>query len=224
MKRLRPLARLILLAAAVAVAGGVALAQDAPPAPADSPEAPEREDESADPAAQIPMSRYGEVAQENIAAMRTALDKAQVELKTAREKRDAVEFTCVNENVTAMKGILKVAEEAVEALREALESNDTGRARYEFRKIHVSKRKMDDLLTAAINCVGADATASNTSVDMAIDPDLADFDPYYGDPSFFYDPTTTLIAGDTGVIGEEDPPDVRPPPVSDNGQGEDDEG
>lgn len=211
MKRWRRNTLLVVLA----LFGGVALAQEAAEAGAsDAPEAPAREDGSEDPAAQVAPSRYVEVSQESVSAMRTALTKGLDELKMAREKRDAVELTCVNENVTAMKGILRVAEDAVVSLQEAMSANDSERGRYEFRKIHVSKRKMDELLTAAINCAGADVTSSNTTVTMEVDPDLATIDPYYGDTSFFFDPTVALLEGDTGIIQEEDPPTVRPPTVS----------
>ncbi|MBI1947379.1 MAG: hypothetical protein HYS27_16920 [Deltaproteobacteria bacterium] len=212
MQRWRTAAPVHLLAALLAMAGGVALAQGAADAPkGDTPEAPAREDAADDPAAQVAPGRYVDVAQENVGAMRVALSKGLEELKMAREKRDAVELTCVNENVTAMKGILRVAEDSVVALQEAMSANDSERGRYEFRKIHVSKRKMDELLTAAINCAGADVTSSNTSVTMEVDPDLANIDPYYGDTSFFFDPTTALVEGSTGIVQEEDPPNVRPP-------------
>ena len=146
--------------------------------------------------------------------MRTSLTKGLDELKDARSKKDAVQLTCVNEQVTAMKGILRVSEDAMVALQEALAGNDTEHSRYEFRKIQVSKRKMDDLLQAAVNCAGAEATESNTSVEMEIDPSLAIIDPYYGNPGFFFDPSTVLVSGDTGQIGHQDPPTVRPPPAS----------
>ena len=176
-------------------------------------EAPVQEDADAeDPAAGIPSARYLDVAQESTASMRSSLTKGLEELKQAREKKDAVELTCVNEQVTAMKGILRVSEDALVSLQEAQSANDTERARYEFRKIQVSKRKMDDLLQAAINCAGAEASSSNTSVEMEVDPNLAIIDPYYGDPGFFFDPSTTLVDGNTGIVAEEDPPEVRPPP------------
>lgn len=195
----------------LALSGGVALAQEGGPAPADAPEAPAREDGSEDPATQVASSRYVDVAQENVGAMRTALSKGLEELKMAREKRDAVELTCVNENVTAMKGILRVAEDAVVSLQEAMSANDSERGRYEYRKIHVSKRKMDELLTAAINCAGADATSSNTTVTMEVDPELAVVDPYYGDTSFFYDPSAALVEGEGGLVEEEGNPEPIPP-------------
>lgn len=195
----------------LALSGGVALAQEGTPAPADTPEAPAREDGSEDPASQVAPSRYVDVAQENVGAMRTSLSKGLEELKMAREKRDAVELTCVNENVTAMKGILRVAEDAVVALQEAMSGNDTERGRYEYRKIHVSKRKMDELLTAAINCAGADATSSNTTVTMEVDPELAVVDPYYGDTSFFFDPSSALVEGEGGLVEDEGLAEPPPP-------------
>lgn len=209
---------------ALLLMGSTALAapQDAGEAPSGASEtsapaltAPTQEEEDAeDPAAGVPSAKYLDVAQESVASMRSSLTKGLEELKQAREKKDAVELTCVNEQVTAMKGILRVSEDAFVSLQEAQSANDTERARYEFRKISVSKRKMDDLLQAAINCAGAEASSSNTSVEMEVDPNLAIIDPYYGDPDFFFNPSTTLIEGDSGVIGDEDPPDVRPPPAS----------
>lgn len=175
-----------------------------------------QEDEDADdPAAGIAPARYLAVAQESVASMRNSLTKGLEELKSAREKKDAVELTCVNEQVTAMKGILRVSEDAYVSLQEAQSANDTERSRYEFRKIQVSKRKMDDLLQAAINCAGAEASSSNTSVEMEIDPSLAIIDPYYGDPGFFFDPSTTLVDGTTGNIGDEDPSNPVPPSSAD---------
>lgn len=206
---------------ALLLLGGTALAapQDAgdestaPPSAALA--APTQEEEDAeDPTAGVPSAKYVPVAQESVGSMRSSLTKGLEELKAAREKKDAVELTCVNEQLTAMKGILRVSEDALVSLQEDQSANDTERARYEFRKIQVSKRKMDDLLQAAINCAGAEATSSNTSVEMEVDSSLAIIDPYYGDPDFFFDPTTTLIDPDTGIIGDEDPPDVRPPPAS----------
>jgi hypothetical protein len=179
-------------------------------------DAPAQEDRAADdPAAQVPSTKYLEVAQESLSVMRSNLTKGLDELKDAREKKDAVQLTCVNEQVTAMKGILRVSEDAIVSLQEALSAADTERARYEFRKIQASKRKMDDLLQAAVNCAGAEATESNTSVEMEVDPNLAIIDPYYGDPSFFFDPASTLVGADTSILGDEDPPTVRPPPASD---------
>jgi hypothetical protein len=57
------------------------------------------------------------------------------------------------------------------------------------------------------------STESTTSIDYSEDPDYLAIDPYYGDDSFFYDPSDDLVTGDTD-LGERDPPNVRPPPAS----------
>src|SRR3712207_6625946 len=92
----------------LALGGTVALAQgEAPPAAPVAEAPPQEEVNEDDPAAQVPAARYLEVAQDSVGAMRTALSKGLDELKEAREKKDAVQLTCVNEQVTAMKGILR---------------------------------------------------------------------------------------------------------------------
>jgi hypothetical protein len=195
----------------------LALAQDpgsaSPPAPGGDLQQGATNDEE-DPANAVPQSKYLEVAQQSVDSMKADLSRGLDQLRQAREKKDAVMLTYVNEQVTAMKGILRVSEDALVSLQEALTANDTERARFEFRKIQVSKHKMDDLLQAALNAAGAEATESNTSVQMEVDPSLTTVDPYYGDPSFFYDPSTQLETGTTGGIPQEDPPTVRPPPAS----------
>jgi hypothetical protein len=176
--------------------------------------APAASDDEDDPAASVAPARYIEVASESLATMRTSLTRGLDELKNARENKDAVELTCVNENVTAMKGILRVSEDALVSLQEADGAKDGARARHEFRKIQVSKGKMDDLLQAALNCTDADTTTTNTSVVLEVDESLATIDPYYGDTSFFFDPASALVEGEASII-DEDPPEVRPPPSSD---------
>jgi hypothetical protein len=146
--------------------------------------------------------------------MRNAMTKGLDELREARDAKDAVRLTCVNEQVAAMKGLLRVSEDAIVALQEAQSGSDTERARYEFRKIYVSKHKMDDLLQAAVNCAGAESSSTETTVEMEVDPAVANVDPYYGNPEFFFDPQEAIVDGDSGIVGGEDPPTVRPPPAS----------
>jgi len=205
------------LALVTLLGAGLAFAQEAPVSSvpgvnnADPSASLQKDSDEEDPANAVPSTKYLETAQSSVESMRASLTKGLDELKDAREKKDAVQLTCVNEQVTAMKGILRVSEDAMVSLQEALAANDTERSRYEFRKIQVSKRKMDDLLQAAVNCAGAEATESNTSVQMEIDPNLATIDPYYGDPSFFFDPSSSLVEGGTGTLQGDDPAEPIPP-------------
>lgn len=199
--RLRP----VLLVAALG-AGSFVLAQGTP---ADLKAAAKGEDDAAD---DTPAGKYAEEANEALSAMRVSLQKGLDEVKKARDEKDALRLTCVNEPVTAMKGVLRVAEDANVDLAEAIATSQTAQARREFRKIKKSKARMDNLLSEAQNCAGADSSVSTTSVEVTIDEDVIAIDPYYGSPDFFFDPSDALVDGDTDDLGDNDP--LRPPPAS----------
>lgn len=165
-----------------------------------------------DDADNTPAGKYAEEANEALSSMRVSLQKGLDEVKKARDEKDALRLTCVNEPVTAMKGVLRVAEDANVDLAEAIATSQTAQARREFRKIKKSKARMDNLLSEAQNCAGADSSVSTTSVEVTIDEDVIAIDPYYGNPDFFFDPSDALVDGDNGDLGEDDP--LRPPPAS----------
>lgn len=160
-----------------------------------------------------PPERYGPEAGQTLSRMRAVMQKGLDEVKKARQEKDSVRLLCVNEPVAAMKGVLRIAENANVDLQEAVATGEQVQARREFRRIRQGARQMDNLLTQAQNCAGVNSTESTTSVDVEFDPDFLATDPYYGDDSFFYDPTDDLIDGENG-LGDRDPLAVRPPPAS----------
>lgn len=206
LKRARSLNLVLLLASAAAVSA--AFAQGTPPAP----EAPAKEDD--DDEVVPPNDRLVSTASELLTSMRASHAKGLEEVKEARESRDAVQLTCVNEPVTAMKGLLRVSEDANIDLQEALTEGDSETAAFHFKNIARAKKKMDDLLQEAVNCAGASASESNASVDLEVDPSLTNLDAYYGNQSFFFDPQDALVDGDTGTVGDDDPSNPRPPVAS----------
>jgi len=161
-----------------------------------------------------PPGRYVEEAEASLVRMRAVMQKGLDEVKEARAEKDNVRLLCVNEPVTAMKGVLRISENANVDLQEAVATSETAQARREFRRIKQGRRQMDNLLTAAQNCSGVSSTESTTSVELEVDDNLLALDPYYGDDSFFYDPADELVDGSTGALGERDPPTVRPPNAS----------
>jgi hypothetical protein len=148
----------------------------------------------------------GEVA---IQEMRTALRIGLDTLRQARQAKDAVRLNCVNDRITAMKGIMKISEDAYIALQEAMATSAIENARYEFGKIQVSRQKMRDLKTQAENCAGAEATFSgDTNIEVEEEPSAAVTETYY-DPSTessFFDESNTgesVSNGlDEGLSGE----------------------
>lgn len=193
------------------VAGGVALAQDGAPGSATEPKTPPTAGGSD---LDVPAARYLDSASKLLIGMRDTLGKGLDQLRKAREENDAVQVLCVNEAVTAMKGVLRVAETANVDLQEAIATSQTAEARLSFRRVATSKRRMDELYAQTLRCVGASSTVSTTSVEMEMDESLAAIDPYYGNPEFFVDPQDVLADGSRGGLGQPDPPNVRPPPAS----------
>jgi hypothetical protein len=191
---------------AFVVAGG-AFAQGRPAADAG-------EEDGGDDVDRVALEDYADEAGKAIAAMRAAMEKGLDEVKTAREEKDAVRLTCVNGPVTTMKGLLRVGDEANNALLEALGTSNTSDARREFRKLKKSQLRMAALLRQAETCAGAVSSESTTSTELAIDDELVNNDPYYGNGDFFFDPQDAVAEGDTNSLGQQDDITVRPPPAS----------
>lgn len=164
---------------------------------------------------EVPVARFQETAEEYLVEMRAALTKGLEILREAREDMDALRLQCVNDKITAMKGILRISEDANISLQEALATRATERARYEFNKIRTSRNKMAEMLSAAQNCVGAEATYTGGSdLTVEVDPSVIAQDPYYGDPDFFFTPEETLVNEPGDTVGSDEPPEARPPQVS----------
>lgn len=164
---------------------------------------------------EVPVARFQETADEYLVEMRAALTKGLEILREAREDMDALRLQCVNDKITTMKGILRISEDANISLQEALATRATERARYEFNKIRTSRNKMAEMLSAAQNCVGAEATYTGGSdLTVEVDPSIVAQDPYYGDPDFFFAPEDTLTSPSGDELGGDDPPEARPPQVS----------
>lgn len=163
----------------------------------------------------IPVSEYVPEAERMLTEMRADLSKALDQLARARQNKDAVKLNYVNEQVTTMKGILRISEDAFINLQEAMSSNALEKARYEFGKIRVSHRKMKELAAAVQNAKGAEASyTGGTDVQLEVDQAIVGGDPYYGNQEFFTAPQSGVVdSGDDGV-GSEDPPDARPQPAS----------
>lgn len=164
---------------------------------------------------QVPVAQFQSRVEEALKAMRGALTKGLEIIKDARESNDAIKLRCVNEQVAQMKGVLRITQDANVSLQEALLTRENERARYEFEKVRTSRAKMAELLNTAQHCVGSQASyAGGTELVVDIDPIVAMQDPYYGDPSLFFNPNEALSADVQEELGADEPPAARPPVVS----------
>lgn len=94
-----------------------------------------------------------EAAAASIARMKAALKQVLGRAEQARNEKDVVKLNCVNEKLTQIKALIKVAEQADIALHESVAVKDNGGAA-EFSKIAIARTKVDGLRADSEQCVG----------------------------------------------------------------------
>ncbi|OGQ78405.1 MAG: hypothetical protein A2289_25025 [Deltaproteobacteria bacterium RIFOXYA12_FULL_58_15] len=118
----------------------------------------------------MPDNQKAGIAREHLDRMREALTRVLGHLEEAREERDVVKLNCVNEKLTAIKGLLKISEQADVAMQEALARRNSEVASHEFRKVSVAATKTEQLLAESEACVGELAVYSGTTeIEVEID-------------------------------------------------------
>jgi hypothetical protein len=109
--------------------------------------------------AQQPRAKAGadpdklEAAADNIARMKGAQKQVLTRAEAARNEKDVVKLNCVNEKLTQIKALIKVAEQANQSLRESVATSDQGGVA-DFSKIAIARTKVDRLRTESEACVG----------------------------------------------------------------------
>lgn len=95
-----------------------------------------------------------EQAEEKLAAMRSTLGDSFGELASARKTQDIQRLSCVNEALTAVKGLVRLAEQNYVSLREATAQGDTEAAEHEFVKLSLAAGKVGELSAQLKACAG----------------------------------------------------------------------
>lgn len=94
-----------------------------------------------------------EASAEHLARMKTSLKTVLTRVDEARNEKDIVKLNCLNEKLAQIKALLKIAEQADIALREAVSKQDPG-AEIEFSKIGIARTKIEGLRSDAEQCIG----------------------------------------------------------------------
>ena len=157
-------------------------------------------------------------AQEAQLSMNQGMRRTVDILREARQGSDIVRMSCVNEKLTVIKGIIRIAEDAFRGLTQAASRNDEDQASYEHNKIMISRDRVNSLTVQAVNCVGSSATATGeteTNVDEARaiqNRNILATRPVFGDSRDWQDnevaqsdtDSTTTSDGEEGVDGSAD--------------------
>jgi hypothetical protein len=125
----------------------------------------------------VPDSEKLEYSRKAVTRMKEVLSRVLKHLEEARDERDVVKLNCVNEKLTAVKGLLKISEQADVTMQEALARRDTEVSAHEFDKINIAQRKTEQLLAESEACVGELAVyAGDTQVEVVLE-DVPTTDP-----------------------------------------------
>jgi aspartate oxidase len=172
--------RLIAALAATTLLGGLAYAQTANP---DAPVKSDSPDAAAEAQAQIdtniPDPEKVKRSAEAVVKMRQALKDVIAKLEEARNSKDVVKLNCVNEKLTAIKGLLRISEIADVNLQEAVAKKESETATHEYTKVSIARTRVNQLRAEAEECIGqlAFRTDENLSVEVEVPDDLPTDDP-----------------------------------------------
>ncbi|MBI5498279.1 MAG: FecR domain-containing protein [Deltaproteobacteria bacterium] len=155
----------------------------------------------------------GRKAEAALTEMRNSLRTAVELVGQARKQKDIVRLNCLNERVTQMKGVLKVAEDANVALQEASGGGDLDSVRSQYTKIAKAQERVGQLRVQAQNCVGVESYyGGDTEVVTEINPEIAGGDTFFGDspvgsdPRAKYENNTSNPGDNTGTDTPAPPP------------------
>jgi hypothetical protein len=129
--------------------------------------------------------------------MKDGLHRLLVVLEEARDGKDVVKLNCVNEKLTQVKGLLRIAEQADILMQEALAKRDKEVTAHEFQKEQIAAQKIDQLKADAESCIGEQAVYSGDTV-VTVE--------YSGKDNS--DPT------ENNILTQQPAPLLRPPQVS----------
>ena len=120
--------------------------------------------------------RSGTQVREMDAVIQSAFDS----LEDARSDEDLQRVSCINDALTAMKGLLKLAEENMLSLRESAARGDDSAVQFEYIKIGIASDKFVELDAQVRSCGGAAMEGSidgRPVIDQIFSEELPEADP-----------------------------------------------
>ncbi len=97
--------------------------------------------------------------------------RVQSMLDEARQERDIIRVTCINDKLTQVNANLRTAEQRISQLEDAIAAEDSGRRNHEFTVIIVLGQKFVVLDREAVQCIGNEIYETGaTRVITEIDP------------------------------------------------------
>jgi hypothetical protein len=89
-----------------------------------------------------------------VGLMQKTLRDVLVRVEEARKERDLVKLNCVNEKLTQVKALLRIAEQSYIALQESVARAAEDGAQHEFAKIEIARQRVSELRAESEQCIG----------------------------------------------------------------------
>jgi hypothetical protein len=93
-------------------------------------------------------------ADDAVAVMQKTLREVLQRVEEARKERDLVKLNCVNEKLTQVKALLRIAEQSYIALQESVARAAEDGAQHEFAKIEIARQRVTELRAESEQCIG----------------------------------------------------------------------
>jgi len=124
---------------------------------------------------QVPDKKKLSEATQVLSRLQGILKDVLKSLEEARREKDVLKLSCVNEKLTQIKGLLRVAEQSDIALQEAVAKADEESAQHEHAKITIARQRAEQLRSDAEQCIGQLAYVDErTVVTVEVPEDLPD--------------------------------------------------
>jgi hypothetical protein len=135
------------------------------------------------PAIKLSPQQQLKKATKNMQAMKKVLTGAFETLKEARSEQDMQKLNCINEALSAIKGLMRLSEQNFVMLQEAVARSDARTAEHEFVKISIAHNKIGDLDGQVRSCGGPSSGGTvdgRPIIEILKDRDLPEEDPAEG--------------------------------------------
>ena len=173
--------RIAFLTLTCVLAYGTAVAQEQPEDTTDRQSEAVRElaeDDSLSEAASLSNEEKRTRSEKMLSEIREAMTRATNILGEARNAKDVVQLNCVNDKLTQIKGLLKIAEQSSVRMYEAMAETAQDVVNHEFTKMAVAHQKSVILRSEADQCVGENSIyTGDTEIEVEVDPTLQEGDP-----------------------------------------------
>ena len=133
-----------------------------------------------------------ERVQKAVTLVKNQLSQVLQNMKRAKEERDMIKLNCINEKLNALKGLLRVCEQAETTMQEFFANHNNEAATHEYTKVMMIENKSKQLASAAASCIGEMTVYSGeTQVEISGD-EVSNTDPTRREMT--YTPVTQLPA------------------------------